>query len=75
MATVVLKLFAGQGTGTDGRMDGQSGNYMLPPSVSIKTHTCHLCAILCVPFQLIQTILCAICELHICENSFYHNIN
>ena len=31
MATVVLKLFAGQGSVTD----GQSGNYMLPPSGSI----------------------------------------
>ena len=34
MSTVVLKLFAGQGTGrtdrlTDGRTDGQSGDYML----------------------------------------------
>jgi len=33
MPTVVLKLFAGQGTG---RMDGQSGDYMLPPLGSIK---------------------------------------
>jgi len=31
MATVVLKLFAGQGSVTD----GQSGNNMLPPSGSI----------------------------------------
>jgi len=31
MATVVFKLFAGQGTGMDGQMDGQSGDYMLPP--------------------------------------------
>jgi len=28
MPTVVLKLFAGQGTG---RTDGQSSDYMLPP--------------------------------------------
>jgi len=35
MATVVLKLFAGQGTRTDGKTDGQNGEYMLPPSCSI----------------------------------------
>jgi len=33
MPTVVLKLLAGQGTG---RTDRQSGDYMLPPLVSIK---------------------------------------
>jgi len=32
MATVVLKLFAGQGTVMDGQTEGQSGDYMLPPS-------------------------------------------
>jgi len=32
MPTVILKLFAGQGTG---RTDGQSGDYMLPPLGSI----------------------------------------
>ena len=40
MATVVLKLYAGQGSVMDRqmyeRMDGQSGDYMLPPSGSIK---------------------------------------
>ena len=45
MPTVVLQLFARQGTGwTDGLMDGwmdgwtdgQSGDYMLPPLGSIK---------------------------------------
>jgi len=35
MATVVLKLFGGQGTVADGRMNGQSGDYMLSPSGSI----------------------------------------
>jgi len=36
MATVVLKLFIGQGTGqTDGQTGGQSGDYMLPPLGSI----------------------------------------
>jgi len=37
MATVVLKLFAGQGTLTDGQTNGQSSDYMLPPLRSIKT--------------------------------------
>jgi len=32
MPTVILKLFAGQRTG---RTDGQIGDYMLPPLVSI----------------------------------------
>jgi len=36
MATVVLKLFAGEGTG---RKDGQNGNYMLPPLGSIKRNS------------------------------------
>jgi len=35
MQTVVLKLFAGQGTVTDGRTNGQSGDYMLTPLGSI----------------------------------------
>jgi len=36
MSTVVLKLFAGQDTGrTDGRMDRQSSDYMLPHLGSI----------------------------------------
>ena len=44
MPTVVLKLFAGQGTGqmngqTDGETDRQSGNYMLPPLCSIMNVT------------------------------------
>jgi len=30
MPTEVLKLFAGQGTVTDGRADRQSGNYCFP---------------------------------------------
>ena len=36
MPTIVLKLFAGQGSQTDGQPEGQSGNYMLPPLGSIK---------------------------------------
>jgi len=31
MPTVVLKLFAGQGSWMDGKPDGQSGDLMLPP--------------------------------------------
>ena len=37
MATVVFKLFAGQGSvRTDGQTDGQSGEYMVSSSGSIK---------------------------------------
>ena len=39
-ATVVLKLFAGQGTG---RTDGQSGDYMLPPLWSLKIGNMYTC--------------------------------
>ena len=40
MSTVVLKLFAGQGTG---RTDGQSGDYMLPPLWSLKIGNMYTC--------------------------------
>jgi len=38
MPTIVLKLFAGQGSQTDGQPEGQSGDYMFPPLGSIKTY-------------------------------------
>jgi len=37
MPTVVLKLFAGQGSWTDWQPDGQSGDYMLHPLGNINS--------------------------------------
>jgi len=56
MATVVLKLFIGQGTGqTDGQTGGQSGDYMLPPLGSIIS--IQWCRFWCITFKNISCSL------------------